>query len=147
MSTTESAPERDPKHDIDFYKMTVDDIAKTKERQFQTTYYSALVAGSIIGGTKVVADLHSQPAAICALIVTGLLVNAAATTYFQFSLDNALHKFRTRLRDIGSAIGRPGESAATKRSRDLPLTIYLVAFPWAVTVFAIWYAGTILKPS
>lgn len=142
-----SAPEirPNPEHDIDFYKMTVEDIARTKNRQYQITYYSALVTGSLIIATRIISEMPEKALLMLGLIVAGITTNAIATTVFQFQLDGALHKFRTRLHSIGARLGRANEAPTLKRSRDLPLTLYLVAFPWAVALFAAWYAVEILS--
>jgi hypothetical protein len=133
-----------PEHDIDFYKMTVDDIARTKNRQFQITYYSAVVTGSVIVAVRLTSELPEGSPLVAGLLIAAIAANAVATTVFQFGLDASLQKFRTRLRDLGQKLGRANLSPAIKRSRDLPLTFYFVGFPWAIGIFATWFTWAVL---
>jgi hypothetical protein len=133
-----------PNYDVDRYKLAVDDIARTKDRQIQITYYSVVIIGALGGATKLASDLPERSDIVGGLIMAALVVNAIVVTAFHFTLDKALMKFRTRTRELGERLGWEHKTVAHKRARDLPLTYYFIAFPWGATAFALWYAWAML---
>lgn len=131
-------------YDLDRYKFAVDDVARTKDRQIQITYYSVVITGTLGGAAKLVSEMPGKSAIVGGLIMAALIVNAIVVTAFHFTLDKALSKFRERMKEIGERLGWQHKSIAHKRFRDLPLTYYFIAFPWGATSFALWYAWALL---
>ncbi|MDX2274221.1 MAG: hypothetical protein NW206_02125 [Hyphomonadaceae bacterium] len=155
-----------------YYSNAVEDIERTKARQWLVTYYSA----GLIGAHFVLTGLFQEAEIINSLTLTlialsGILVFVFVLR-FQSDLRKALQKFRARTAAIqiehfpdllkqihygefpSEPVAPRGEAIARepdKAKRDMPLHTVMLLVPWGGTFFLLLYLvigfwATVWKP-
>lgn len=126
--------------DDEMYKVTLEDIERTKRRQFEITNYSTLASGALIYLVKIFAEDGIDQYPFYNVIIWAVAANGLSAFVFQIVLIAALQRFRERIADSVKRRIPGGASPTRKFWRDTPLFAFLLAFPLAAAGFAGWYA-------
>lgn len=122
------------------YQMSVEDIERTKKRQYEIANYSALISGALITLVKLFSDDSIDQYPFYNVVVIACVLNAACAFWFQVLLGAALHRFRARISRLRSDATAPPASPIAKFLRDFPIFLFLLLMPVAAAGFAAWYA-------
>lgn len=122
------------------YQVAIEDIERTKRRQYELGYYSALINGGMFLAIGYFDDANLDSAEFYVTLIVFSWFTFLFTLYFQMNLIVSLAKFRRRLVEFKQSVEGVHITTPNKTLRDLPFAVYLSLFPLATTLLLTWYA-------